>query len=99
MRVFARTAKRAALHRPLPLDEAADVALEHSREVLALDAALTQLVAFDARKAQIVELRYFGGLTIEETAEVVGISTPTVEREWRAAKLWLYREIAVEARR
>jgi RNA polymerase sigma-70 factor, ECF subfamily len=96
---FARTAKRGGAARPLPLDEAAEVALEHSREVLALDAALTRLVAFDARKAQIVELRYFGGLTIEETAEVVGISTPTVEREWRAAKLWLYREIAVEARR
>ena len=96
---FARTAKRGGAARPLPLDEAADVALEHSREVLALDAALTRLVAFDARKAQIVELRYFGGLTIEETADVVGISTPTVEREWRAAKLWLYREIAVEARR
>ena len=57
------------------------------------------LATFDARKAQVVELKYFGGLTIEETADVVGVSTPTVEREWRTARLWLYREMGPEASR
>ena len=95
----ARTAKRGGVSLRVPLDEAADVALEQSDALLALDAALSRLVVFDPRMAQIVELKYFGGLTIEETAEVVGVSAPTVEREWRSAKLWLYREISVEAKR
>ena len=94
----ARTAKRGGAARHIPLDEAAEVAPEQSRALLALDAALSRLVIFDARKAQIVELKYFGGLTIEQTAAVVGVSTPTVEREWHTAKLWLYREIGIEAR-
>jgi RNA polymerase sigma-70 factor (ECF subfamily) len=78
----------------IPLDGAAVPGTERARHLLALDAALEALAAVDERKARIVELKYFGGLTIEETADVIGISTPTVEREWRTAKLWLYRELA-----
>jgi RNA polymerase sigma factor (TIGR02999 family) len=59
-------------------------------DVLALDALLIQLAAFDARKSRIVELRYFGGLALEETATALGIAPRTVEREWRAARAWLH---------
>ena len=61
---------------------------------MALDDALHALAAIDPRKSRIVELRYFGGLTIEEAAAVLGVSTPTVERDWHTAKLWLLREIS-----
>ena len=61
---------------------------------LFLDEALERLAAQDARKSQIVELRYFGGLTVEETAEFLKLSWRTVEREWTAAKAWLYRELS-----
>jgi len=60
----------------------------------ALDAALDRLAKMDARQAQIVELRFFAGLNVEETAEVMGISARTVKREWRSAKAWLSRELA-----
>ena len=63
-------------------------------DVLALDAALTELAAQDSRKAQVVELRFFGGLTVEETAAALGTSPETVARDWRFAKLWLHRAIA-----
>ena len=63
------------------------------RDLIALDDALNALAEFDPRKAKIVELRYFGGLTAEESAEVLGVSRITVEREWRMAKLWLAREL------
>lgn len=62
-------------------------------ELLHLDEALRDLAKLDSRKSQVVELRYFGGLTIEETAEVLGISPMTVRREWRAAKAWMYRQV------
>jgi RNA polymerase sigma factor (TIGR02999 family) len=62
-------------------------------ELLALDTALTSLEALDPRQARIVELRFFGGLSVEETAEATGISTATVKREWRTARAWLRREI------
>jgi RNA polymerase sigma factor (TIGR02999 family) len=62
-------------------------------ELLALDEALSGLEALDARQARIVELRFFGGLTVEETAEVAGVSPATVKREWRTARAWLAREI------
>jgi RNA polymerase sigma factor (TIGR02999 family) len=62
-------------------------------ELLALDAALSGLESLDARQARIVELRFFGGLTVEETAEVAGVSPATVKREWRTARAWLAREI------
>lgn len=60
-------------------------------ELLGLDHALTELAAFDARKAHIVELRYFGGLTADETASLLGISVTTLKREWNVAKAWLFR--------
>jgi RNA polymerase sigma-70 factor, ECF subfamily len=62
-------------------------------DLIALDQALTQLSELDQRKGRIVELKFFGGMTTEETAEVLGISTATVEREWTHARAWLYREI------
>ena len=67
-------------------------------DVIALDRALARLTAIDAQQGRIVELRFFGGLTVEETAQVVGISPATVKREWRLAKVWLHREMR-EARR
>jgi RNA polymerase sigma factor (TIGR02999 family) len=76
------------------LDEAALVTETRSQELLDLDEALERLAAQDARKGQIVELRYFGGLTVEETAEFLKLSQRTVEREWTAAKAWLYRELS-----
>lgn len=78
----------------LSLSEAADVSDDRTTDLLALDEALTNLAAFDPRKSQIVELKYFGGLTTEEISEVLEVSTPTVERDWRMAKLWLHREIS-----
>jgi RNA polymerase sigma factor (TIGR02999 family) len=65
-------------------------------DVLALDDALERLAALDPQQARVVELRYFAGLTIEEAAAVLGISTGTVKREWVVAKAWLYRELRVE---
>ena len=76
------------------LDEAALVTETRSEELLALDEALERLAGQDARKSQIVELRYFGGLTVEETAEFLKLSQRTVEREWNMAKAWLYRALS-----
>jgi RNA polymerase sigma factor (TIGR02999 family) len=76
------------------LDEAALVTDKHSEELLALDDALERLAAQDPRKSQIVELRYFGGLTVEEAAEFLKLSQRTVEREWNMAKAWLYRALS-----
>jgi RNA polymerase sigma-70 factor, ECF subfamily len=78
------------------LDEAALVTETRSEELLALDEALERLAAQDARKGQIVELRYFGGLSVAETAEFLKLSQRTVEREWTVAKAWLYRELSEE---
>ena len=64
--------------------------------MIRLDEALEELAKFDSRKAHVVEMRYFGGLTVEQTAEVIGISPITVKREWARAKGWLYRELAHE---
>lgn len=60
---------------------------------MALDDALTRLEALDTRQSRVVELRYFGGLTIEETAQVLGVSVVTVKRDWTTARAWLYREV------
>lgn len=79
------------------LDQAADVGQQRSAELIALDDALKELAVFDARKSRIVELRYFGGLSVEETADVLEVSPVTVKREWRAAKLWLLRAMSSEA--
>ncbi|MGI8837772.1 MAG: sigma-70 family RNA polymerase sigma factor [Pyrinomonadaceae bacterium] len=89
-----RSAKRGSGAQKVSLDEAADVSNERTADLVALDEALTNLAAIDPRKSQLVELKYFGGLTIEETAEVLEVSTPTVERDWHLAKIWLHREIS-----
>jgi RNA polymerase sigma factor (TIGR02999 family) len=71
-----------------------DAAVEPRRlDVLALDAALERLTALDPQQAQLVELRFFGGLTLQETAEVLGCSTSTVKRDWDTARTWLFREL------
>jgi RNA polymerase sigma factor (TIGR02999 family) len=75
------------------LDEFAVAAPERGVDVVALDEALEQLHAMAPRKARVVELRYFGGLSVEETADVLGVSVETVMRDWRMAKLWLQREL------
>ena len=69
----------------------------HSEELIALDEALERLAAFDERKARVVELRHFGGLTAAETADVLAVSVVTVERDWSAAKAWLAKEVRGEA--
>jgi RNA polymerase sigma factor (TIGR02999 family) len=74
-------------------DDALAVAGEPSIDLVALDCALEALAAVDPRKARVVELRFFGGLSVEETAEVLHLSTDTIERDWRLAKLWLLREL------
>ena len=84
--------KRAA--QKVSLEGVADLAAVQPAYIIALNDALTDLSAIAPRKSQIVELRYFGGLTIEETAEAIGVSPPTVQREWRTAKAWLYRAIS-----
>jgi RNA polymerase sigma-70 factor, ECF subfamily len=76
------------------LDEAVLVTITRSEELLALDEALERLSAQDPRKSQIVELRYFGGLKVEEAAEFLKLSRRTVEREWNMAKAWLYRALS-----
>jgi RNA polymerase sigma factor (TIGR02999 family) len=78
----------------ISLTAAAEIAEERAVDLLALDEALETLARVDPQKSQIVELRFFGGLTIEETAQVMGISTPTVERGWRAARAWLQSELS-----
>jgi RNA polymerase sigma factor (TIGR02999 family) len=82
--------KRGGRLERITLCEVADLALERSPDLVALDEALSSLEAFDARKAAVVELRFFAGLTLEETSEQLGISPETVSREWRRAKAWLY---------
>jgi RNA polymerase sigma factor (TIGR02999 family) len=75
------------------LDEAAIVSPESNPDLIALDEALTVLASFDERKSKVVELRFFGGLSVEETAEVLEISPITVMRDWNLARLWLLREL------
>jgi RNA polymerase sigma factor (TIGR02999 family) len=88
-----RYAKRGGDARQVSLDEAAIVSSERVAEVVALDDALKGLAEFDPRKSQIVELRFFGGLSIDETAEVLAVSPGTVMRDWTLAKAWLRREM------
>ena len=87
-------AKRGGGDDKLVLDEALNVFDRHEVSLAAVDQALRDLESMDQRQGRIVEMRFFGGLTIEEVAEVLGISTATVKREWNIAKLWLQREIA-----
>jgi RNA polymerase sigma factor (TIGR02999 family) len=97
---YARTRryqKRGGNERKVSLDQAATLPATEAREMIDLNEALTRLSELDSRKGQIIELRYFGGLSIEETAEVMGLSPATVKREWNSARLWLRKEIARES--
>jgi len=86
--------KRGGIGEDLPIEAAAlVVSEERSIDLVALDEALTRLAEFDERQARIVELRYFSGLSVEETAEVLRLSPATVKNDWRTAKAWLYQEI------
>ena len=78
------------------LAEAELMSQERARELVDLDEALDELAQLDLRKSLVVELRYFGGLGLEETADVLEISVMTVRRDWRAAKAWLYRRMKAE---
>lgn len=87
--------KRGGEFEILPIEEEIlVVSHERSSGLVALDDALSALAEIDEQKAKIVELRYFGGLSIEETAQVIGVSVPTINRQWRMAKAWLYGQIA-----
>jgi RNA polymerase sigma factor (TIGR02999 family) len=86
--------KRGGAAQQVTFDEQLVVASEPSADLLALDDALTGLASVDQRKCQVVELRFFGGLSVQETAEVLKVSEETVKRDWRLAKLWLLREMS-----
>jgi len=97
---YARTrtrAKRGGGERPVPLEEVEPfLSVEESDEILALDAAIERLAAMDERAARVVEQRFYAGLSVEETAQLLGVSTKTVQREWVAARAWLRKEVARE---
>lgn len=78
----------------LALDEVVELSDERLADLLALDEALTELATFDPQKSQIVELRFFAGLSIEQTAAVLGLGTATVNRQWRIAKAWLHHQVS-----
>jgi RNA polymerase sigma factor (TIGR02999 family) len=82
--------------RRLSLDEAAVLPEERAADLVALDDALKLLADTDERKSRVVELRFFGGLSVKETADALGLHTATVERDWRIAKMWLHRELSGE---
>jgi len=88
-----RSAQRGGYRLGVSLDDPRSISEQPAAEVLAVDEALRQLTLLDPRKSQIVEQRYFGGLTVEETAEVVGVSPVTVHREWVKARAWLYEKL------
>ena len=94
-----RMAKRSGRWARVTLDEAAAVSPQADVDVLDLDEALTRLAAFDPRKSQIAELRFFGGLSLAETGELLGISLATVERDWQAARAWLFKALSESAAR
>lgn len=87
-------AKRGGGAMTLALDDAVATPQRKEIDLVALDDALDSLAKLDERQSRMVELRFFGGLSIEETSEVLGISAPTVKREWASARAWLYREIS-----
>jgi RNA polymerase sigma factor (TIGR02999 family) len=86
--------KRGGGARKITLDEGMLVSQKRAAEVVALDEVLTELAAIDPQQSRIVELKFFGGLTIEETSEVMDLSPATIKREWSTAKAWLYHELA-----
>jgi RNA polymerase sigma-70 factor (ECF subfamily) len=87
------SAKREGFLQQVPLEETAAMSKERAAELVALDEALGELAALDPRKGRVVELRYFGGLSLEETANILEVSVMTVRRDWRAAKAWLYKKV------
>jgi RNA polymerase sigma factor (TIGR02999 family) len=87
------TGKRGGAARTVSLEEAAIVSNQRTAELVALDDALSELARLSPRQSRMVELRYFGGLSVEETAEVLGVSADTVTRDWSQAKAWLHREL------
>jgi RNA polymerase sigma-70 factor, ECF subfamily len=89
-----KSEKRGGEFQKLSLDDNLDILSGRASELVALDEALERLSAVDPQKSRVVELRFFGGLSVEETAEVLGVSAPTVKRQWRMAKAWLYGEVA-----
>lgn len=102
-RILVERARRQNLKRGrgvqhIPLDETAVVSDDPPVDFIALDDALNALARVDPRKVQVVEMRFFGGLTVEETAVVLKISPVTVRRDWSAAKIWLYRELTGQGR-
>ena len=92
-----RYLKRGADAVHLPFDEALIPQTGQGADIVALDDALTVLGRFDPRKSQVVELRFFGGMSVEETARVLGVSVETVHRDWKLAKAWLIRELTPES--
>ena len=91
--------KRGAGHQHVSIEEASMVTPQPSQDLVALDDALDSLSQFDPRKAKVIELRFFGGLSVEETAEVLKISSITVIRDWNTARTWLYRELKGDSAR
>jgi RNA polymerase sigma factor (TIGR02999 family) len=88
-----RYTKRGGAVQQVELDEAMLMARERSSELIALDDALKRLAEFDERKSRVVELRFFGGLSVEETAGVLKVSVNTVKRDWSTARAWLFKEV------
>ncbi len=88
-----RAEKRGSGDKKISLDDVAEVSADVNEDLIALDLALQELEEFDAPQAKIIELRYFGGLTIEETAEVLQISPAGVKREWTLARAWLFKKL------
>ena len=82
----------------VPLDVVGDLSLDRGDDLVALDDALGTLASVDPRKAQVVELRHFGGLSVAEVADVLGVSEETVMRDWRLAKMWLLRELSTSSK-
>lgn len=91
-------ARKVAHSSAVNFDEIPDVSSQRAEEVIAVDDALVALAQLDPRKAQVIEMRFFGGLSVEETAEVLGVSPQTVMRDWKLARAWLMRELKVEKR-
>lgn len=89
-----RAQKRGSGRTPLPLDEAPTLAAAPDVDFVLLDDALNRLQAMDERQGSVVELRFFAGLSVEETAHVLGLSPATVKREWATARAWLFREMS-----
>jgi RNA polymerase sigma factor (TIGR02999 family) len=87
-------AKRGGGMSPLSLDEATELGMDRAPDLVALDDALDALARIDERKSRVIELRFFGGLSVEETAEALKVSPDTVMRDWRLAKSWLLRELS-----